>query len=129
METQKHQTKVFEKFSYLEKFSSTKLHSTFGGVLSSDGVFCLLRINRGIELSESSDSSLGISSKNLLSGLQMNMKNKFVPFYFPLFFFKINPLTLKSDQHLISPYNITPESRIKVTRKKEMIINKEALDY
>ena len=97
-------------------------------MLSSDGVFCLLRINRGIELSESSDSSLGISSKNLLSGLQMNKKNKFVPFYFP-FFFKINPLTPKSDQHLISPYNITPESRIKVTRKKEMIINKEALDY
>ena len=51
-------------------------------MLSSDGVFCLLRINRGIELSESSDSSLGISSKNLLSGLQMNMKNKFVPFSF-----------------------------------------------
>ena len=122
MQTQTHHTKV------LEKFSSAKLHSTFGGVLSSDGVFCLLRINRGIELSESSDSSLGISSKNLLSGLQMNMKNKFVPFYFapplPLFFFlKINPLTPKSDQNLISPYNITPESHIKVTRKKEMIIN------
>lgn len=81
METQTHHTKV------LEKFSSAKLHSTFGGVLSSDGVFCLLRINRGIELSESSDSSLGISSKNLLSGLQMNKKNKFVPFYFPLFLF------------------------------------------
>ena len=89
-------------------------------MLSSDGVFCLLRINRGIELSESSDSSLGISSKNLLSGLKMNMKNKFVPFYFPFFFFfKINPLTPKSDQHLISPYNITPESHIKVMRIKE----------
>ena len=25
---------------------------------------------------------------------------------------KLNPLTLKSDQHLISPYNITPESYI-----------------
>ena len=34
-----------------------------------------------------------------------------------------NPLTLKSDQHLISPYNITPESRIKVMRINEMIIN------
>ena len=89
-------------------------------MLSSDGVFCLLRINRGIELSESSDSSLGISSKNLLSGLQMNMKNKFFPFNFPLFF-KINPLTPKSDHHLISPYNITPESHIKVMRIKEMI--------
>ena len=34
-----------------------------------------------------------------------------------------NPLTLKSDQHLISPYNITPKSPIKVMRVKEMIIN------
>ena len=35
----------------------------------------------------------------------------------------IIPLTLKSDQLLISPYNITPESNIKVTRIKEMITN------
>ena len=34
-----------------------------------------------------------------------------------------NPLTLKNDQHLISPYNITPESNIKVMRIKEVIIN------
>ena len=34
---------------------------------------------------------------------------------------KLNPLTLKSDQHLISPYNITPESNMKVMRIKEMI--------
>ena len=33
----------------------------------------------------------------------------------------LNPLTPKSDQHLISPYNITPESHIKVKRIKEMI--------
>ena len=33
----------------------------------------------------------------------------------------INPLTPKSDQHLISPYNITSESYIKVMRIKEMI--------
>ena len=32
-------------------------------------------------------------------------------------------LTLESDQLLISPYNITPESNIKVTRIKEMITN------
>ena len=32
-----------------------------------------------------------------------------------------NPLTLKSDQHLISPYNITPESHIK--RIKKVITN------
>ena len=34
-----------------------------------------------------------------------------------------NLLTLKNDQHLISPYNITPESNIKVMRIKEVIIN------
>ena len=33
----------------------------------------------------------------------------------------MNPLTPKSDQHLISPYNIIPESHIKATRIKEMI--------
>ena len=32
-----------------------------------------------------------------------------------------NHLTPKSDKHLISPYNITPESYIKVARMKEMI--------
>ena len=34
-----------------------------------------------------------------------------------------NPLTPKGDQHLISPYNITPESNIKVMGIKEMISN------
>ena len=34
-----------------------------------------------------------------------------------------NPLTLKSDQHLISPYNITSEAYIKVKRMNEMITN------
>ena len=37
------------------------------------------------------------------------------------------PLTLKSDNHQISPYNITPESNIKVTRIKEMITNQRLL--
>ena len=32
-----------------------------------------------------------------------------------------NPLALRSDQHLISPYNFTPESNIKVMGIKEMI--------
>ena len=36
----------------------------------------------------------------------------------------INPLTPKSDQHLISPYNVTPESHINIMRIKEMIPNK-----
>ena len=35
----------------------------------------------------------------------------------------LNPLTPKSDQLQISPYNITPESNIKVIRIKEMINN------
>ena len=35
----------------------------------------------------------------------------------------VNPLTPKSDWHLISPYNITSESNIKITRIKEMITN------
>ena len=34
-----------------------------------------------------------------------------------------NPLTPNTDQHLISPYNIIPESNIKVMRVKEMITN------
>ena len=33
----------------------------------------------------------------------------------------VNPLSPKSDQHLISPYNITPESHIKVMRIEEMV--------
>ena len=35
----------------------------------------------------------------------------------------VNSLIPKSDQHLISPYNITPESHIKVMRIKEMTTN------
>ena len=38
----------------------------------------------------------------------------------------INPLNPKSNQHLISPYNITPESHIKVMRTKEMITNQRS---
>ena len=33
----------------------------------------------------------------------------------------IDPLTPKSDQHLVSPHNNTPESNIKFMRIKEMI--------
>ena len=35
----------------------------------------------------------------------------------------LNPLSPKSDKLLISPYNITPESNINVTRIKEMTNN------
>ena len=34
---------------------------------------------------------------------------------------RVNFLPPKSDKHLISPHNITPESHIKVSRIKEMI--------
>ena len=34
-----------------------------------------------------------------------------------------NPLILKSDQHLISPNNISPDSNIKIIGIKEMITN------
>ena len=41
-----------------------------------------------------------------------------------IFFFQLlTPLTPKGKYHLISPYNITPESHVKVTRVKEMITN------
>ena len=41
---------------------------------------------------------------------------------FKLFFIKFHPFAPKSDcKYLISPYNITPKSHIKVTRMKEMI--------
>ena len=41
-------------------------------------------------------------------------------------FIPVNPLTPKSDKYLISPYNITLESHIKVMRRKEMITNKRS---
>ena len=34
----------------------------------------------------------------------------------------LNPFLIKSNQYVISPYNTTPESRIKITSKKKMII-------
>ena len=42
---------------------------------------------------------------------------------------RLTPLTPRNDYHLISPYNITLESHIKVTRiKKKRSLTKEALD-
>ena len=38
----------------------------------------------------------------------------------------INPFTPKSDQHLKSPYNITPKSHIKAIRIKEMVSNQRS---
>ena len=42
------------------------------------------------------------------------------------YFQSINSLNPKSDQHLISPNHITPESHIKVMRIKEMITNQRS---
>ena len=42
--------------------------------------------------------------------------------------FPFNPLIPKSNEHLNSPHNITPESHITVTRIEEMI-TKETFDY
>ena len=42
-------------------------------------------------------------------------------------YFMFHPLTPKSDQHVISPYNIASESK-KITRIKEMLLTKEPLD-
>ena len=39
-----------------------------------------------------------------------------------------NPLTPKSDWYPFSPYKITPDSNIEVTRIREMTDNYEALD-
>ena len=45
-------------------------------------------------------------------------------------YMKLDPWTSKIDQRLVSPYNITPESNMKVTRIKEMITDQtKALDY
>ena len=60
---------------------------------------------------------------------ELNFSN--VHLYFgvipPLDFFMFNPLTPKSDQHVISPYNIASESK-KITRIKEMSPTKELHD-
>ena len=39
---------------------------------------------------------------------------------------RVNPLNPKSDQHQISPYNINPESDVRVMRIKEMITNERS---
>ena len=40
-----------------------------------------------------------------------------------------NPLNPGSDQYLISPYNNTPESFIKIMRIRQMITNLRSFDY
>ena len=41
----------------------------------------------------------------------------------------VNPLSPRSDQHLISPYSNTNESFIKIVRIKEMIANPRSFDH
>ena len=41
----------------------------------------------------------------------------------------VKGLNRTSDLHQISPYNITPESHVKIMRIKEMITTKEAFDW
>ena len=41
----------------------------------------------------------------------------------------VKGLIPESDEHLISPFNITPQSNIKVMTIKEMTINEEPLDF
>ena len=44
-------------------------------------------------------------------------------------YYTFKPLTPRRGQLLISPYNITPKSPIKVTRINEMIKTYKALDF
>ena len=44
-------------------------------------------------------------------------------------YYTFKPLTPRRGQLLISPYNITPKSHIKVTRINEMIKTYKALDF
>ena len=52
-----------------------------------------------------------------------NLKKIICKEYHSLFQAFTESLTLKSDEHLISPYSITPESNMKVIRIREMITN------
>ena len=42
---------------------------------------------------------------------------------------RVNPMNPESDLQLLSPNNITPESLIKVMRRKELSLPKEAHHY
>ena len=59
--------------------------------------------------------------KNEVPKLTERTKRTRVVRYLSFHYLQFNPLIPKSDQHPISPYNITPESCTKVMRIKEMI--------
>ena len=46
-----------------------------------------------------------------------------------IYFNLLNPLALKSDQHLTSPFSNATESFIKIMRIKKMIANPRTFDY
>ena len=66
---------------------------------------------------------LSFFSAQLFEGWLALTQNARLNFNLVLFDCFVNPLILESDQHLISPFNLTHESNIKVMRIKEMIIN------
>ena len=65
-----------------------------------------------------------VSSKKSLSGVWHRNKRPKNLLYNSVFK-SVNPLTPKSDYHLISHYNIAPESNMRVTRTKEMMITNQ----
>ena len=58
---------------------------------------------------------------NAILQREYSPENYFTFVFSSLFLLFFNPLNPKSDQHLISPYNITPESQMKVMRIKLMV--------
>ena len=62
---------------------------------------------------------LSVCNKIGISVAQLGIFTSLLLSTFLLFY----PITPKSDWHLISPYNVSPDSHIKVTRIKEMITN------
>ena len=58
---------------------------------------------------------------NAILQREYSLENYFTFVFSSFFLLLFNPLNPKSDQHLISPYNITPESQMKVMRIKLMV--------
>ena len=66
--------------------------------------------------------SVEIMSLNLIQIVELKVNLAYVQLMSHRVIYNyVNPLTPKSDRNLISPYNITPDSGIKVMRVKEMI--------
>ena len=58
---------------------------------------------------------------NAILQREYSLENCFTFVFSSLFLLFFNLLNPKSDQHLISPYNFTPESQMKVLRIKLMV--------